>query len=297
MNIGLLTYSTRPRGGVVHTLSLAEALAELGHTVTVYAVGAGPFFRPVRVPVRLAPLPEIPNETVGARVLRSITALRSVVDPCAHDLIHAQDCISANAVEPCIRTVHHLDTFTTPELAECHERAIVRPYAHICVSAAVATELADGWGIRATVIPNGVDYERFASARPVPPPGGPYMLSVGGIEPRKGTLDLLEALALLGGSGLRWLVAGGETLFDYHDYRATFERRATELGVRPTVMGPVGHEVLPGLVECVNRIRGMARVSRFRLWGEGSAARPAPNRLRIPRCSPSLCATTRPALP
>ena len=28
MRIALLTYSTRPRGGVVHTLALAEALAK-----------------------------------------------------------------------------------------------------------------------------------------------------------------------------------------------------------------------------------------------------------------------------
>jgi hypothetical protein len=60
--------------------------------------------------------------------------------------VHAQDCISANAVDRCVRTVHHLDQFTTPELAACHERAIVRPYAHICVSAAVAAEVEAGWG-------------------------------------------------------------------------------------------------------------------------------------------------------
>ena len=29
MRLALLTYSTRPRGGVVHTLALAEALVEL----------------------------------------------------------------------------------------------------------------------------------------------------------------------------------------------------------------------------------------------------------------------------
>ena len=53
--------------------------------------------------------------------------------------------------------VHHLDHFTTPELAACHERAITVPFGHICVSRAVARELRDGWGIGATVIPNGVD--------------------------------------------------------------------------------------------------------------------------------------------
>ena len=32
MRIALLTYSTKPRGGVVHTLALAEALAAPGTT-------------------------------------------------------------------------------------------------------------------------------------------------------------------------------------------------------------------------------------------------------------------------
>ncbi len=42
--------------------------------------------------------------------------------------------------------MHHIDHFTTPELAACHERAIVRPAGHVCVSSAVAAELAAGWG-------------------------------------------------------------------------------------------------------------------------------------------------------
>ena len=69
-----------------------------------------------------------------------------------------------------MRTVHHIDHFTTPELAACHERAIVRPDGHVCVSSAVAAELRRRLGHRrATVIPNGVDAERFAAAADRPP--------------------------------------------------------------------------------------------------------------------------------
>jgi hypothetical protein len=130
---------------VVHTLALAEALADLGTDVTVHAVGRGgdtAFFRPVApsVAVRLAPLPDREGESVGDRVLRSIEALAAAVDPGAYDVVHAQDCISANTVPGAVRTVHHLDRFTTPELARCHERALVNPSAHVCVSAAVAAE-------------------------------------------------------------------------------------------------------------------------------------------------------------
>ena len=252
MRIALLTYSTRPRGGVVHTLALAEALAGLGHDVTVWTLGrGGGFFRPVDPRVRLAvvPFPDVEGESVGARIRRSIALLREAFTPAGYDVVHAQDCISANAVDRCVRTVHHLDHFTTPELVACHERAIVRPYAHVCVSAAVAAELRDGWDISATVIPNGVDSARFASAVPHAGPN-PYLLSVGGIEPRKGSLDLLEAYALRRTSlpALRLVIAGGETLFDYRAYRAEWDARAASLDVAPEVLGPVDHDALPSLV-------------------------------------------------
>jgi glycosyltransferase-like protein len=262
VNIALLSYSTKPRGGVVHTLALAEALAAAGQHVTVWTLGRGGdsgFFREVDPAVRqcIVPFPEILGESVGERILRSIAVLREAFAPASasYDIVHAQDCISANAAVRCIRTVHHLDRFTTPELAACHERALTTPYAHICVSSAVADELADGWGIKASVIPNGVAYERFSATDPQARARwrerlGRYVLTVGGIEPRKGSLDLLEAYALLRSRhpDVQLVIAGGETLFDYRDYRARWEARATELGVKPLVLGPVPDDELPPLV-------------------------------------------------
>ncbi|MGW2285129.1 MSMEG_0565 family glycosyltransferase [Streptomyces phaeochromogenes] len=264
LGIALLSYSTKPRGGVVHTLALAEALAATGQDVTVWTLGRGGdsgFFRPVdpAVRLRIVPFPDgPPQESVGERILRSIAVLGEAFEPfaAAYDIVHAQDCISANAVDGrCVRTVHHIDHFTTPELAACHERAIVEPYAHICVSASVAAELADGWGIKAEVVPNGVAYDRFATTDPAARANwrsrlGSYVLTVGGIEPRKGSLDLLEAYALLRAEhrDVRLVIAGGETLFDYRDYRTRWENRAAELGVEPLVLGQVAEEELPSLV-------------------------------------------------
>lgn len=261
MKIALLSYSTKPRGGVVHTLHLAEALASLGEDVTVWTLGRGgdtAFFRPVSPTVRLMVVPFAdgpPGETVGARVLRSIATLRAAFDPTPYDIVHAQDCISANAVGRCVRTVHHIDHFTTPELAACHERAIIEPYAHVCVSAAVADELSVGWGVEAAVIPNGVAYGRFAATDPAERAAwqarlGRYILTVGGIEPRKGSLDLLEAYALLRTRfpDVRLVTAGGEPLFDYREYRARWEERAAELDVAPVLLGTVPDHELPALV-------------------------------------------------
>jgi glycosyltransferase-like protein len=266
LRIALLTYSTKPRGGVVHTLALAEALARAGQDVTVWSLGRGGdggFFRPVDplVRLRIVPFPEVDGEGVGPRILRSIAVLRDAFDPAGYDVVHAQDCISANAAGRCLRTVHHIDHFTTPELARCHERAITEPSARICVSAAVAAELRAGWGLAAEVIPNGVDAARFAAAAGADPAAvtarrgwrrrlGRYVLTVGGIEPRKGSLELLEAYAELSARqpDVQLVVAGGETLFDYRDYRARWDQRAAELAVAPVVLGPVEEDALPPLV-------------------------------------------------
>jgi glycosyltransferase-like protein len=275
VKIALLTYSTKPRGGVVHTLALAEALAAAGQDVTVWTLGRGGdggFFRAVDPAVGqvVVPFPDRDGEGTGARVLRSIGTLRAVFDPAGYDIVHAQDCISANAVGRCLRTVHHIDHFSTPELAACHERAIRDPFGHICVSESVARELRDGWGVSATVIPNGVDARRFAAAAGPSPAAvaarqawrdrlGRYVLTVGGIEPRKGSIDLLDSFARLGQDrdrrsgpdrpdGLGLVIAGGETLFDYRPYRAAWQARADELGLAPMVLGPVPDGDLPALV-------------------------------------------------
>jgi glycosyltransferase-like protein len=266
LRVALLTYSTRPRGGVVHTLNLAEALVASGVEVTVWSLtrqGDRGFFRDVdpAVQIRLVDFPDRGEESVTDRIVRSIALMRSEFTPNEYDVVHAQDCISANAVGTCIRTIHHLDEFTTPVLAECHEKAVVEPYARICVSAAVAAEVATGWGLHPTVIPNGVHAQRFIDAAADTPSArnrrdgwrhrfGRYVLAVGGIEPRKGTIDLVEAYHLLRQRvpDVGLVIAGGETLFDYRDYRAAFEQKCTDLHVEPVILGTLEDDDLPSLV-------------------------------------------------
>lgn len=267
MRIALLTYSTRPRGGVVHTLALAEALAAFGEDVHVWTLGRHgdtAFFRPVdpAVTVHAVPFEAHDEESVGERIVRSIDVLRTAFaqQRDRYDIVHAQDCISANAALPCIRTIHHLDHFTTPQLAACHEKAVVEPYARICVSQSVADEVAAGWGLTPTVIPNGVDAERFAAgAADLVGRGawrerlGRYVLALGGIEPRKGSIDLLEAYVALRASDARHadltlVFGGGENLFDYRDYRAAFDARTRELDVPVVITGVLEEDELPSLV-------------------------------------------------
>lgn len=264
MHIALLTYSTWPRGSVVHTLALADALADLGQQVTVHGLGrAGDtaFFRTLdpRVRTVVTPLPDQPQETLDAKVSRSIAVLSAAVDISAYDIVHAQDCIAANAVDArCLRTVHHLETFTTPALVRCHERAVLEPPVLICVSRQVADEVHATRGRTATVVANGVDAERFASVDPQLRQrwrdrlgGNPLVVTVGGIEPRKGSRDLVEAVALLGPQA-RLAVGGGETLFDHRTYRAEVDARITELGVDVRILGPLGQAEVPPLVACAD---------------------------------------------
>ncbi|MFL6156342.1 MAG: glycosyltransferase, partial [Marmoricola sp.] len=122
---------------------------------------------------------------------------------------------------------------------------------------AVAGEVEAGWGFTPTVIPNGVDAARFAAAVDDGPGRarwrdqlGCYALALGGIEPRKGSIDLLEAMSVVQQHHpeLRLVFAGGETLFDYRDYRLEFERRAGELRVNYEVLGVIPDDRLPSLV-------------------------------------------------
>jgi glycosyltransferase-like protein len=256
---------------VVHTLALAEALARAGQEVTVWALARGGdtgFFRPVdeRVQIRAVPFPDLPDEAVEARVQRSIAVLsaafaESLPGSRGYDVVHTQDCITANAVPGRIRTVHHLDQFGLPELAGYQERSLLEPCAHICPSGAVAAELAVVWGRGAVVIPNGVEAARFAAAagndseavarrRYWTDRFGDFVLAVGGIEPRKGTVDLIRAMARVRRRrpGTRLVIAGGDTLLDHREYRQEVQALAVRLRIEPEVLGPVEHDQLPGLV-------------------------------------------------
>jgi glycosyltransferase-like protein len=243
--VGLVTYSTRPRGGVVHLLALAEALARRSYPVEIVALGdeeAG-FFRPVAVPCSFVAPPE-PAPELEARVFAAIDALASGLAERAGALppvLHVQDCIAARAAlrvrdagAPLrvVRTVHHVDDFTTPALVECQRRSILDPDRVLVVSRTWQQRLAAEYGVKADVVTNGVDVDRFAAA-PAPAlvaglraraaaDGRFLILTVGGIEPRKGTDHLFRALSLL---RQRWArppvlaIIGGHSFQDHTPYR------------------------------------------------------------------------------
>jgi glycosyltransferase-like protein len=261
----LVCHSTRPRGGLVHTLSLGEALLAQGIDVRLVALGdpAAGLFRPTPLPHSIVAAPP-PAPTREERVFDAVDALEAGLAglcPSGAAVLHAQDCIAARAacrirdghVGPArpetvvVRTVHHVDDFTTPALIECQQRAILDPDRLLVVSVHWRGLLANDYGVDTTVVRNGVDPDRFGAGTPGERErfrgragAGPdtfLVLTVGGIEPRKGSVTLLEAMAGVAvranGSGPRPVLAvvGGHTFFDYRAYRDAALARLPELGL------------------------------------------------------------------
>ncbi len=254
MKIALLTYATKPRGSVIHTLELAEALTALGHTVGIYALdkdGQG-FGRTLHSAVHLiAAQPAPPNidDLIQQRIQEFVDRL--AVEATRYDIYHAQDCIGANAllhlrgigkIPHFVRTVHHIEDYESPYLQQCQDKSIRQPNLRLCVSDRWQQALHTDYGITAPKVLNGVDANRFSSQpsgqeaalkQRYGLTGHPIYLTVGGIEPRKNSIRLLQAFAQVQGQypQAQLVIAGGATLFDYQPYREQFFRQAEALNI------------------------------------------------------------------
>ncbi|MDH4123732.1 MAG: glycosyltransferase family 4 protein, partial [Thermoplasmata archaeon] len=201
-----------PRGGVVHALSLAEAISAMGEEVMLFALkrrdidtSRVDFYRPTDVPYTLFEFDW--HEDVRER-------LRSMADafienlPRDFDIYHAQDCVCDTALQmlvseeaivpPTVRTVHHVERFSDPYLAKCEIMAVKADTVKTTVSSYWRKELHEKFGIDSTVIHNGIDLTRF------PFRDGhrePFILFVGGMEARKGLEFAIQTLEILARRG------------------------------------------------------------------------------------------------
>jgi len=279
LRIALFTYSTKPRGSVVHTLELAEALHDLGQQVCVYALdkdGAG-FYRPLRCAYKLVPAQPVTggiDALIEQRIREFVEYLNQVER--IYDCYHAQDCISANAIAVLkqrhqirhfIRTVHHIEDFNSPYLQDCQEKSIRYPDLCLCVSSKWQTELQKQYQIEACRVTNGVNTQRFSPHRDgsetalkhqLSLDGWPIYLTIGGIEPRKNSLVLLQAFTevLAQYPQAQLIIAGGATLFDYQTYREEFFAAAhiadVPIGKSLLLPGTISDNQLPALYRLSN---------------------------------------------
>lgn len=266
--VALVTYSTRARGGVAHTLALGEAMHALGQEVLIVGLGnpGDGFFRPVAAPTLVVPAPAVHSGGLEAKVDANIDALETALNAVAghHRILHTQDCISARAAArvreagadiTVIRTVHHVDDFDSEKLMDCQRQAILEPDRVFVVSSMWEQILREEYGVHAQLVSNGVDLERYGKAAPamvaelrakVGAVGRPLLLAVGGIEPRKGTDTLVRALSRLIRSRQRspvLAVIGGHSFQDHRWYRDQviddMERLGLQLGTDVVELGMV----------------------------------------------------------
>lgn len=256
LSVGLYTYSTQPRGSVVHCAALADALVEAGHNVTVYALakpGAEDFFRPLDahlVSIACETAPPTLEALIEQRISEFARCVRELAP--VHDVHHAQDCLAANALlrarpkrGAVVRTVHHVEHFASASLEQCQARSIRDSDLILTVSDATQQDVATQYGVNSERVHNGVDSARFERS---PAQRGkdvaqlrarlgignahPVVVSFGGIEPRKNTLRLLDAFVALRKRepNARWIVVGGASILDHSAYRDEFERRLASHG-------------------------------------------------------------------
>lgn len=247
LKVAMLTYSTRPRGGVVHALSLAEALQRKGINVRLFSLirrdqqdKTQGFFRPTTVPFEIYEFDW--SDDIKER-LRSMTEAFMERLPKDFEIYHAQDCVCDTALQlliserriklPTVRTVHHVEDFPDQHLAKCEMMALRGDTVKITVSSFWQQELHKRYNINSTVIHNGIDLGKFTESGKT---REPFILFIGGMEARKGLEYAIETIEMLTrrGRNIR-LIAVARPGFRGIESRAWFDHLIERCGLQEKV--------------------------------------------------------------
>ena len=255
MRILFVTHRYPPHTGGVetHVREIATRLVDRGHDITVFSADAGP---------------DVESRTVddGVRVRRFRSA-----SPDGAFHIAPQMALAVRRADADVVHAHNYHSFPLffAALGVTDERFVVTTHYHgasasglrdvllsfyrplgrwgvrqadevIAVSEWERERLREDFGVDATVVPNGLDVERFAEAEPEERER-PYLLCVGRLEEYKGVQHVIRALSELPEYDL--VVAGSGP------FREELERVAREEGVSDRVqfLGYVDDKRLPGL--------------------------------------------------
>ena len=218
----MLTYSVKPRGGVVHALEVSEALARRGHEVELMALArpGEALFRPT-ARARCGLVRHVPTDApFDERIQAMLDAYTEGLRRCSATAA-STSCTRRTACRPTPRSTLRDEGVDRPR--DPHRAP--RRRLHLAVAGRVpgpldprarpravrlasrgSSALAREFGVRAGLVRNGVDTaplpaaaRRAPSARATARRAGLgdrfTVLTVGGIEPRKGSLTLLEGFA------------------------------------------------------------------------------------------------------
>ena len=248
---------TVPGGVQSHAAHLSAALGELGDEVILIGPGPGSSAhvgvgRGVRVPFNGSVAPIALGPGVARRTVAAIRDL-------APDVVHVHAPLvprvglaaARSAVAPVVATFHAWSsTNRAYRLVRPVGRRILDGLAaSIAVSDAAAAYHASALGVPArsfTVIPNGVEVDRFRDVAPlegIHDPARPTLLFVGRLEQRKGLEPLIRAFTLLKAErpDLRLLVVG-----DGPERQRCQELLPTRLRADVVFLGRVADADLPG---------------------------------------------------
>ncbi|MHB8328866.1 MAG: glycosyltransferase family 4 protein [Acidimicrobiales bacterium] len=215
---------TKPGGVQGQVLSLARALRHAGHDAVVLAPADGPLVDtglPDDAVVRVGRSLSVPaNGSVAplalgpAAFLRTVTALRRG----SFDVIHLHEPLAPGPnyacllrPEPKVGTFHRAGASVGYRILGPAARwAVGRLDARCAVSVEARSTALSALGGEYEVVGNGVELERFSTARPWPS-HGPTVLFVGRHERRKGLGVLLDAFGRIDASlgATLWVVGDG----------------------------------------------------------------------------------------
>jgi glycosyltransferase involved in cell wall biosynthesis len=237
----------RPVGAVVHAGRLAGALHRAGHAVQAVAAqpAGGP---PMESGMLIVPFERAPGADPLAATMAAVHALVAASSATEGDVGHAQDPVAAAALldlrrrgrlRAVVTTVHHLASHDRGEVEDLQRRAVQEADATICPSRWWAGRIRSEFGVEPVVVPHGVERDRFSGVAADRAEAGrlfgwgdrPVVLTLGGVQPRKGSRVLLEAFARararIGGGAL--LVVAGPA--EHADFREAWLEDAARLGL------------------------------------------------------------------
>ena len=273
-------------GQNVHVAALACALARRGAQVVVHTRRDDPAL-PERVPlargvtvhhVDAGPPGVLPKDDLLAHMPAFADALVQAWRADPPDVVHTHFWMSGHAAllaarqipVPVVQTFHALgvvkrryqgDADTSPPERLAIERDIVRRADEIvatCTDEVFELIRLGATRDRLTVVPCGVDLDRFTPEGPREPrtPGRGRLVAVGRLVPRKGLGNVIEALAALPGTEL--VIAGGPPRDELRDdpEAARLRRIAEDHGVadRVELRGRVARADLPALLRSADAV-------------------------------------------